>query len=137
MTSGGKKRVSGMLNKIKLIVVAVIVVAFVGALLFGYVERKEAEEAKAKVEAISKENAELSTALKTEIAERQKVERVLGNWVAENDRIQKESAAKLAKKDNELKELRAKHESVDEYLNIPVPIEYLDWLRGRVNGENR
>lgn len=111
--------------------------AIVGALLFGYVEHRKAEEAKAKVEAISKENAELSTALKTEIAERQKVERVLGNWVAENDRIQKESAAKLAKKDNELKELRAKYEAVDRYLDIPVPTEYVDWLRGRVGGENR
>jgi len=126
-----------MLNKIKLIVVAVFVVAIAGALLFGYFEHREAEEAKAKVEATSKENDELSTALKTEIAERQKVEKVLGNWVAENDRIQKESAAKLAKKDNELKELRAKYEAVDRYLDIPVPTEYVDWLRGRVGGENR
>ncbi len=126
-----------MLNKIKLIVVAVFVVAIVGALLFGYVEHRKAEEAKAEIEAVTKENDELSTALKTEIAERQKVERVLGNWVAENDRIQKESAAKLAKKDNELKELRAKYEAVDRYLDIPVPTEYVDWLRGRVGGENR
>ncbi len=126
-----------MLNKIKLISVAVFVVAIIGALLFGYIEHQEAEEAKAKVEAITKENDELSTALKTEIAERQRVEKVLGNWVAENDRIQRESAAKLAKKDNELKELRAKYEAVDKYLDIPVPAEYLDWLRGRVDGEDR
>jgi len=111
--------------------VAVIVVVFVGALLFGYFEHRKVVEARAKVEAVTKENDELSTALKAEITERQKVEKVLGSWVAENDRIQKESAARLAKKDNELKELRAKYEVVDKYLDIPVPAEYLDWLRGR------
>jgi len=120
-----------MLNKIKLVAITIVVLAFAGTLVYAYIMKKDAEAAKAKLETLKQENETLVSALEFQTAEKERIEKLLSNRMSEMEKIRKESAARLAKKDSELKELRKKNEEVDAYLNSPVPRAYLDWMRGK------
>lgn len=119
-----------MLNKIKLIAIVIIALAFGGISIYAYVEKKDAEAAKAKMELLRQENSTLISSLEYQTAEKERIEKLLSNRITEMEKIKKESTERLAKKDAELKELRKKNEEVNSYLNMPVPPAYLDWLRG-------
>ncbi len=122
-----------MLSKLKLIFGAIIIIAAISATAYVCGLRTENESLKAKYEQEKKDREAYQAALKYESDAREIAEKTLSKRIKEQERIAKESEARLQKKDAELAELRKKYAEVDHYLNIPVPHEYLIWLREKIN----
>jgi hypothetical protein len=83
---------------------------------------------------VTEANASLKASLDAERMQREQVEQVLAERIAEQKRIEADAAERLRRKNRELAELRRANEKVDTYLNLPVPGEYLDWLRRQSAG---
>ncbi|MDD4984512.1 MAG: hypothetical protein PHQ43_01795 [Dehalococcoidales bacterium] len=126
-----------MLNKLLIQLGAVaILLTVIGALwLSGNAARAERDLARANYEQAHTANQTLLATLDAERAERERIERVLADRIRVQREIERETAEKIRRKDAEIEELRRQHAEVDDYLAIPVPDAYLDWLRQQAGGD--
>jgi DNA repair exonuclease SbcCD ATPase subunit len=69
--------------------------------------------------------------------ERQKMNELLKKRAEDYQKIEQETAAKVTKMRQELQELRRKYAEVEKFFSIPVPAEFIDWLREKDNDTNR
>lgn len=91
--------------------------------------RAERDRAEYGYEIAAKANQTILQSLEAERLERKKIENLLSVKVAEQKRIKREAEKRIKAKDQQIALLRKTYENVNEYLNRPVPPEYIEWLR--------
>ncbi len=69
--------------------------------------------------------------------ERDHLERTLESRSVEQARIEREAARQIFNLEQRLAGLRAEYESVDEFLSLPVPAEFVQWMRERAAGSDQ
>lgn len=121
---------SAYLNKI-LIVIIVALVAVAG---YFWVMQKAAKAEKIVAEQnylqVQAANETLQLSLKEEQAAKAKLEKALSARIVAQKKIEEQSKQALDAKERELAQLRKKYETVDAFLNMPVPADFVDqWMR--------
>jgi len=121
---------SAYLNKI-LIVIIVALVAVAG---YFWVMQKAAKAEKIVAEQnylqVQAANETLQLSLKEEQAAKAKLEKALSARIVAQKKIEEQSKQALDAKERELTQLRKKYETVDAFLNMPVPADFVDqWMR--------
>jgi len=119
----------------RIVLVVGVLVLIMTLYLSGKAARAERDLAMASLTTVTEANESLKQSLDAEIKQRQQVEQVLAERIAEQKRIEADAAERLRRKNRELAELRRANEKVDTYLNLPVPGEYLDWVRRQSAGD--
>jgi len=75
-------------------------------------------------------NETLQLSLKEEQAAKAKLEKALSARIVAQKKIEEQSKQALDAKERELTQLRKKYETVDAFLNMPVPADFVDqWMR--------
>lgn len=96
-------------------------------------EKNQLKTDYAQLQEIHQENVET---LRLEQAERERVEKLLAKHIALQREIEKKAKADLEAKSQELARLRMQYENVDQFLRLPVPGEFVDWLRRTSSNED-
>jgi len=122
--------ISTYLNKI-LIVVIVALVAVAGYFwVMNKAAQAEKKIAEQNYQQVQSANETLQLSLKEEQAAKIKLEKALSSRIASQKRIEEQSKQALDAKERELNQLRKKYETVDAFLNMPVPADFVDqWMR--------
>lgn len=85
-----------------------------------------------------KANHQQKETIKELRTERARLEKTLESRAAEQARIKSESARKIFNLERRLKGLRSEYESIDEFLSISVPADFVDqWMRKRSAGGDK
>jgi len=126
-----------MIRKILFGISATLLIAVV---VLGWLYRAEIKEAAKLVEqqkqltnVISGQNQ----AIKELKREREHLQKILKKRAEQQREIEKRAQEKLANMKTELQELRREYEEVNSFLDLPVPAEFVSWLREKNNNKNK
>lgn len=111
-----------------------IIVALVAVAGYFWVMQKAAKAEKIVAEQnylqVQAANETLQLSLKEEQAAKAKLEKALSARIVAQKKIEEQSKQALDAKERELTQLRKKYETVDAFLNMPVPADFVDqWMR--------
>lgn len=132
------------LTKIKaLVAVSVVLMMIIGAL--GWQLRSELQanaRLETETEHLESVNAENLKTMEKMRREKKRLEKTLAERTKRLEEIERRAGEKEKQLREKLERLRGKYESIDEYMSVPVPDEFVDkWMRARAadgdKSENR
>lgn len=120
--------------------VGIVALLLIGAIVFLFYNWRGAMQENAKLESqvqtLKDVNQENQDEINRILKENREADRAIANLLKEREQIIEDKNQELGEAMAELDDLRTKNETLDDFLNAPVPADFLNWLsRGGQDGD--